>query len=57
MKRYDIPEGAVFRPCQECRTPITFVRSDKGKSLPVTKDGISHYATCTNPKRFSKARA
>lgn len=56
MKVYDIPEGATFRPCRECRAPITFVQSEKGKALPVTRDGVSHYATCSNPKRFSRGQ-
>lgn len=59
MKQYPIPADAVFRPCAECRTPITKIVSrhkDNGDPvyLPVTKDGVSHFATCTNPKRFSK---
>lgn len=53
-KRYDIPSGTVFRPCRGCKTPIAFVKTEKGKQMPVTKDGVSHYATCSNPKRFSK---
>ncbi len=58
-KTYPIPEGAVFRPCQECRTPITKIVTryrDDGKPvyLPVTREGVSHFTNCTNPKRFSK---
>ena len=56
MKTYPIPEGAVFRPCQACRTPITFVKTEKGAKMPVTRDGVSHYATCSSPKRFSKGK-
>lgn len=49
---YDV-KGLVFRPCDACKEPIAFVKSDKGKTLPVTMDGMSHYLTCSNPKRFS----
>lgn len=52
---YDV-RGLVFRPCNACRTPIAFVRSDKGKIMPVTADGMSHYLTCTDQKRFSRQR-
>ena len=52
-KVYDIPEDAVYKPCRACQTPITFVQTENGKQMPVTKDGVSHYASCTQPKRFS----
>lgn len=53
-KVYDIPAKATFRPCQACRTPITFIKTVTGASLPVTKAGTSHYLDCNDPKRFSK---
>lgn len=48
--------GLIFRPCRACKTPIAFVKSDKRKTLPVTADGISHYLTCTDQKRFSRSK-
>lgn len=54
---YEIPDGATFRACKACQTPITFVTTAKGKQMPVTRDGVSHYLTCTEPKRFSKKAA
>lgn len=53
-KTYPIPEGATFRPCRSCRTPITFIKTETGSSLPITREGVSHYTNCDDPKRFSK---
>jgi hypothetical protein len=50
---YPVSADAVYRPCRACRTPITFVVTERGAKMPVTRDGVSHYRTCTEPKRFS----
>lgn len=62
-KAWPIPPNAVYRPCEEetCKMLITQIvtRLDgNGKSvyLPVTRNGQSHFETCTNPKRFSGVR-
>lgn len=61
-KAWPIPPNAVYRPCEEetCRMLITKIvtRLDGNGNpvyLPVTRDGRSHFETCTNPKRFSRS--
>jgi len=54
--------------CRECMKPIFFIKTKKGKSMPVntgkikimTEEGeivigyFPHWATCTNPNNFRK---
>lgn len=47
-------QGASFKPCRGCGEPITFVQSNAGKKLPVTRAGYSHYLDCPDAKSFSR---
>lgn len=48
--------GLTFKPCRDCRTPIAFTKTDKGKLMPVERDGTPHWGSCTNAKRFRKGK-
>lgn len=55
---YEIPTGAPRALCRACGYPIVFIVTPKGKRMPVDaegdKRGQSHFATCSDPKRFRK---
>ena len=56
-------------PCRACHKAIVFLRTSSGKAMPVDVETIqpddrefdaarhrSHFATCTAPSRFRRAR-
>jgi len=55
---FDVPAQAPRVLCRACGHPIVFVLTSKNKRMPVDaegeKRGQSHFATCTDPKRFRK---
>jgi hypothetical protein len=44
--RYDIPRDAVWVKCRSCGVAIVFVETSKGRRMPVTQEGISHFIDC-----------
>lgn len=40
--------------CKACGRTIWWVRMKSGKMNPITADGISHFADCSNAKQFRK---
>jgi hypothetical protein len=55
--------------CKSCGKEITFLRTDKGKAIPVDKDTVdaadeyfdrdrhvTHFRTCPNTKDFRKSK-
>jgi hypothetical protein len=57
-KSYPIPANADRARCRACGHAIAFIFTEKGKRMPVNlagdKQGQSHFATCSDPKRFRK---
>lgn len=53
-KKFAIPPGTPAVGCRACGARIQFVETDKGRRMPVNTDGTSHFATCSDPKRFRK---
>ena len=45
------------RPCASCKRMIWFVRTPKGKLMPVDDDAVSHFASCNDPDRFRRSKA
>jgi hypothetical protein len=66
---YDVPKGARASECnsRQCRATIFWTVTDTGARMPVDCDvpggyepnsdeaghGVSHFATCADPQRFS----
>ncbi len=64
---YEIPAGTRAAECRACSEPMFFVETARGSRVPVSCDvdgafppsdreggrGVSHFATCTEPDRFS----
>lgn len=38
--------------CRACKAPIYWVRTDKGKNMPINTDGTPHWATCPEANKF-----
>ncbi|RYX82220.1 hypothetical protein EON83_20370 [bacterium] len=51
--RYTIHKGARATNCTSCGKEIYFVKTDKGASVPVTRDGYSHFEDCPNAGHHS----
>jgi hypothetical protein len=55
---FEIPKQTSPLRCRACGAPIVFVETDKGRRMPVDtvgeKRGQSHFASCSDPKRFRK---
>lgn len=51
---YQIPDNARWIPCRACGKEITFVTNENGKTIPITKEGNSHFTDCPARDRFRK---
>jgi hypothetical protein len=48
---------ALHKVCSACKKTIYFIKNPKTRQLvPVNADGTSHFATCSDPKRFSRKK-
>ena len=53
---WKIPEGKRASSCNKCKQEIFWVKSKKGKNVPVDKSGVCHFDTCPEKKdSFSAA--
>lgn len=52
---YEIPKGAKSKLCG-CGTRIWFVKTPAGERMPVTQDGVSHFATCPDAGKHSRKK-
>lgn len=55
---WDIPEGAPEGKCRDCQNTIVWVRSKRGKAVPLDPSGLSHMDSCparTKPVASDKA--
>ena len=42
--------------CKKCGEPIYFMKSKNNVFMPITKDGINHFANCPHAKYFKKEK-
>lgn len=47
-KLLDLVGATTELPCQSCGRRIRFITTKKGKFMPITVDGVSHFADCPN---------
>jgi uncharacterized protein with PIN domain len=45
------------RPCKACGVQLWFVEHKNGKVAPYGYDATNHFAACTAPERFRKAKS
>lgn len=50
--KYEIPAGTDPSRCRGCKALIWWVKTPKGKNMPVDKDGAPHWGTCPKSDRF-----
>lgn len=52
--KFEIPPQAKRSNCSapECRLPIFWVLTPKGKNMPCNPDGTSHFDTCVKSAKF-----
>lgn len=53
---YQIDTDAEPTTCRGCGAEIYWIRTIKGKLMPVDPDGTSHFATCPKAKSFRKPK-
>ena len=53
---FDIPASAIPTECRGCNALIYWIRTEKGKAMPVNPDGVSHFATCPDAKEFRRKK-
>jgi hypothetical protein len=46
-RRYEIPKGTSAGKCKDCQEYIYWIKTWRGKNIPVNADGICHFDTCT----------
>ncbi len=56
MPAIEIPDTAPRKPCAECKAPLAMVYNPvTNRIIPVSlATGLSHFADCPNPARFSR---
>jgi hypothetical protein len=42
--------------CKGCGAKIYWIKTDKGKNMPVDPDGVPHFATCPKVVQFRKVK-
>lgn len=55
---FDIPENATVSSCRSCGAPIVWIKTPRGKLMPVEaygkKKGESHFAHCAQASDWRK---
>lgn len=54
--RFPIPEGTRASSCRSCDAAIFWIKTAAGKSMPVDRDGTSHFATCPHAAQHRRPR-
>lgn len=54
--KYDIPLNASSGKCRGCMAHIRWIETKNGVRMPVNSDGTSHFGTCPQAARFSRAK-
>ena len=51
---FDIPTGTPKAQCRGCGALIYWIKTKKGKNMPVDADGQPHWATCEKADTFRR---
>ena len=54
MKTYEIPKGTPQARCRSCEAPIWWVKTERGKNMPVNADGTSHFSSCPEANKWRR---
>ena len=52
--KYSIPDYIKPKKCKGCGAKIFWIKTQKGKYMPVDPDGTPHWATCPVANDFKK---
>jgi hypothetical protein len=47
---YEVPTHKKASKCRSCQGEIWWVKTKKGKNVPVNKDGVCHFDTCSEKR-------
>lgn len=50
--KHKIKEGQEPVVCRGCGKHVYWIKTDKGKNMPINPDGITHFATCPQAGKF-----
>jgi hypothetical protein len=53
---FDIPLGANPCECNGCGATIYWIKTAKGRAMPVNPDGTSHFSNCPKANEFRKKK-
>lgn len=53
---FDIPKGTPVAKCRSCGASIQWIKTTKGKNMPVNADGTSHFATCPQAGNWRRGK-
>lgn len=53
--KFEIPEGTEPARCRGCKAVIFWIKTERGRNMPVDPDGTSHFANCPDADRFRNA--
>jgi len=51
---WDIPTGTEATPCRGCGADIYWIKTTRGKNLPLDPDGRAHFSSCPNAEDFRR---
>ena len=51
-QKFEVPSGAEWTECRSCHEKIVWVRTKRGRAMPVNEDGTSHFATCPDANEW-----
>jgi hypothetical protein len=53
---FEIPKDTPAALCRGCKATIYWIKTSKGKNMPVNPDGTSHFATCPQAATFHRKK-
>ena len=55
VKTYKVDTDAPPSKCKSCGATVYWIKTFKGKNMPVNPDGVSHFATCKQADKWRKS--
>ncbi len=52
---FEIPQDAKKSNCRSCDATVYWIKTAKGKNMPVNPDGSSHFGNCPDAKQHHRA--